>query len=395
MKHIVGVLLIIILLFLLALSLPSAKIDIGKGDFLAYWSASHLLSEGKNPYDFPTLLSVERETGWTQEYPYMVWNPPWLHLLLLPYGWLPFTKAASSWLITNIVLIYICSVSLWRLFSTQKGQRVWWVAPLVAFAFVPTLVTLTTGQVNTLVLLGIVGSVLSITQGRDSLGGLMLFLTTVKPQLVYVFLPAAFLWLAMERRWVSFITFGASIGAAISLLSWRLPSWFGSYLTTMRSPLLGWETPTIGGIVSHYLGTDLGKYLGIIVLPLVLYLLVLNKERLDLRTATSMILLVSLPTSIFGWSYDQVILIFPLMQIAAWVMEGELEIADASLVVFSLVLYDAIMLYQRIAQIPNELYYFWVPLAMAMTYFYSLVKIRRRVTSRAVEGSPGNLLKEG
>ncbi len=388
MKRIVGILLIIILLLLLALSLPSAKIEIGKGDFIAYWSASHLLSQGKNPYDVPTLISVEREIGWTQEYPYMAWNPPWLHLLLLPYAWLPFTKAVSLWLITNIALIYICSVSLWRLFSTQKGQRVWWVAPLVAFAFVPTLVTLTTGQINTFVLLGIVGSVFFITRGRDSLAGLMLFLTTVKPQLVYIFLPAAFLWLAMERRWASFVTFGATIGAAISLLFWRLPSWLDSYLTTMQSPLLSWETPTIGGIVSHYLGTHLSKYLGIIVLPIILYLLVLNKERLDIRTTTSMILLVSLPTSIFGWSYDQVILIFPLIQIVVWVVEGELGTADAVGVISSLLLYDALMLYLRLAQTPNDLYYFWVPIAMAMTYLYSLVKIRRRATSKAAEGGP-------
>jgi len=388
MKRIVGILLIIILLLLLAVSLPSAKIEIGKGDFIAYWSASHLLSQGKNPYDVPALLSVEREIGWTQEYPYMAWNPPWLHLLLLPYARLPFTKAVSLWLITNIALIYICSVSLWRLFSTEKGQRVWWVAPLVAFAFVPTLVTLTTGQVSTLVLLGIVGSVFFITRGRDSLGGLMLFLTTIKPQLVYLFLPVAFLWLAIERRWKPFITFGVTLLAALSFLFWRLPSWLDPYLTTMRSPLLKWESPTIGGVMSHYLGADLGKYLGIIVLPVVLYLILRNKERLDIRTTTSMILLLSLPTSIFGWSYDQVILIFPLMQIAVWVVEGELEIADASLVVFSLVLYNAVILYLRIAQTPNELYYFWVPIAMAMTYLYSLVKIRRRATSNAAQGSP-------
>jgi len=388
MKRIVGVFLIIILLLLLALSLPNANIEIGKGDFIAYSSASHLLSEGKNPYDLPTLLSVEREIGWTPEYPFVAWNPPWLHLLLLPYAWLPFTKAVSLWLVTNIALIYICSVSLWRLFSTRKGQRWWWVAPLVAFTFPPTLVTLTSGQINTFVLLGIVGSVFFITRGRDSLAGLMLFLTTVKPQLVYIFLPAALLWLAMERRWASFITFGATLLAALSFLFWRLPSWLGSYLTTMRSPLLRWETPTIGGIVSHYLGTELAKYLWIIVLPFVLYLLLLNKEQLDIRTTTSMILLVSLPTSIFGWSYDQVILIFPLMQMAVWVVEGELEIAHASLVVFSLVLYDAVMLYLRIAQTPNELYYFWVPIAMTMTYLYSLVKICRRATSKAAEGGP-------
>lgn len=388
MKRIAGALLIIILLLLLALSLPGAKIEIGKGDFIAYWSVSHLLWQGKNPYDVPTLLSLERKLGWTQEYPYVAWNPPWLHLLLLPYALLPFTKAASLWLITNMTLIYACSVLLWRLLSTQKGQQMWWLAPLVAFTFPPTLVTLVTGQINTLVLLGIVGSVFYITHGRDSLGGLMLFLTTVKPQLVYIFLPAVFLWLAMERRWASFITFGATIGVAISLLFWRLPSWPHAYLTTLRSPLLRWETPTIGGVISHYLGADLGKYLGIIVLPVVLYLLLLNKERLDIKTTTSMILLVSLPTTIFGWSYDQVILIFPLMQIAVWVVEGELETADASLVVLSLVLYDAVMLYLRIAQTPNELYYSWVPIAMAMTYLYSLVKTHRRATSKAAEGSP-------
>lgn len=388
MKRIVGILLIIILLLLLAISLPSAKIEIGKGDFIAYWSASHLLSQGKNPYDVPTLLSVEREIGWTQDYPYMVWNPPWLHLLLLPYARLPFTKAVSLWLITNIAFIYICSVSLWRLFSTRKGQRRWWVAPLVAFTFPPTLVTLATGQINTFVLLGIAGTVFFITRGRDSLVGLTLFLTTVKPHLAYIFLPAAFLWLAMERRWASFITFGATIGAAISLLFWRLPSWLDSYLTIMQSPLLNWESPTIGGIVSHYFGTDFAKYLGIIVLPIALSMIIFNKRRLDLKTASSMILLVSLPTAIFSWSYDQVILIFPLIQIVVWVVEGELGTADAVGVISSLLLYDALMLYLRLAQTPNEMYYFWVPIAMAMTYLYSLVKIRRRATSKAAEGGP-------
>lgn len=387
MNRILGVLLAIMFLLLLALALPSAQIQIGKGDFVAYWSASHLLSKGENPYDLATLLSVERAIGWTEEYPFVSWNPPWLHVLLLPYALLPFSTAASLWLITNIALIYICSISLWRLLSAHERQRVWWVAPLVAFAFAPTLVTLTRGQVDTLVLLGIVGAVLSIAQGRDYVGGFMLFLTTIKPHLVYLFLPVAFLWLAIERRWKSFITFGVSLLAAVSFLFWRLPSWLDSYLTVVRSSsLLRWETPTIGGIVRHYLGTDLARYLGFIVLPVVLCLLILNKQKLDIRRTTSIILLVSLPTSIFGWAYDQIILIFPLMQIVVWIVEGKLGIGDASMVVFSLVLCNTVLLYLRITQTPNELHYFWVPITMAITYVYCLVKIHRRGTSTVAEG---------
>jgi len=387
MNRILGALLAIMLLLLLALALPSAQIQLGKGDFVAYWSASHLLSKGENPYDLATLFSVERAIGWTEEYPFVSWNPPWLHVLLLPYALLPFSTAASLWLITNIALIYICSISLWRLLSAHERQRVWWVGPLVAFAYVPTLVTLTRGQVDTLVLLGIVGGVLSVAQRRDFVAGFMLFLTTIKPHLVYLFLPVTFLWLAIERRWKPFITFGVSLLAAVFFLFCRLPSWLDSYLTVVRSrPLLQWETPTIGGIVSHYLGTDLAKYLGFIVLPVVLCLLILNKKKLDIRTTTSMILLVSLPTSIFGWGYDQVILVFPLMQIVVWIVEGELGIADASIVAFSLVLSNTVLLYLRMAQTPNELCYFWVPITMAITYVYSLVKIHRRGTSTGAEG---------
>ena len=257
---------------------------------------------------------------------------------------------------------------------------------MVAFAYVPTLVTLTRGQVDTLVLLGIVGGVLSIVQRRDFVAGFMLFLTTIKPHLVFLFLPVAFLWLAIERRWKPFITFGVSLLAAVFFLSCRLPSWLDSYLTVVLSrPLLQWETPTMGGIVSHYLGTDLAKYLGFIVLPIVLCLLILNKKKLDIRTTTSMILLVSLPTSIFGWGYDQVILVFPLMQIVVWIVEGELGIADASIVAFSLLLCNTVLLYLRMAQTPNELCYFWVPITMAITYVYALVKIHRRGTSTGAE----------
>ncbi len=163
----------------------------GKVDFRAYWSASHLLAHGRNSSDSEALLEVmTTKTGWDGDYAMKTWNPPWVLVWLLPYGRLDFERAANLWLGTNLLFLFAAAVVSWR-FYAGEARRVW-LPILVAVLFPSSLVALIYGQMNLLVLFGLVMFFHFRAAGKAWAAGLMLAFTLAKPHLVYLALVIVF-----------------------------------------------------------------------------------------------------------------------------------------------------------------------------------------------------------
>ncbi len=62
----------------------------GRSDFIAYWSASHLLVTGGSPYNQAETAqlqqSINPDKSGQQESLISAWNPPWMVLALAPLG---------------------------------------------------------------------------------------------------------------------------------------------------------------------------------------------------------------------------------------------------------------------------------------------------------------------
>ena len=69
--------------------MPSRVDGYGENDFLRYWSSSKILLTGGNPYDSESLYQLQfalRPNLISENEVVQAWNPPWLILLISPFG---------------------------------------------------------------------------------------------------------------------------------------------------------------------------------------------------------------------------------------------------------------------------------------------------------------------
>lgn len=370
--------LVCILLIIIQPPLPPR---IGEIDFRAYWGSSLLLSRGESFADLNRLFVVEREyTNWTEDYPMVAWSPPWLSVLLLPYAFVSFERAKWLWLLTNIALVQISTVLLWRdaCASHSSCHRFIWIALVAVFTFSMTLVALIAGQVNTLVLLGLAGFLFFSKERREVLTGLSLALTLSKPQLVYLTFPILVLELVHARRWRAL---GGCVGwlllliLAVFVLS---PAWLSDYWQMFSLGLaVERETPTLSGMMLVFFSTTWAKWFPLVALPIMLLCWYRWRTHLNLRSWIDISLLVGIPTASFGWSYDQIMLCIPLLSLIAWMVQAQLEYRDSILLALILIIGNLVTFYQRILT-PSEVYFFWVPILILVVYAYAMMRWSRR-----------------
>jgi hypothetical protein len=370
-KYLSAGILIALLLFIFLGPIPIPP-SMGRGDFRAYWSAAKLLAQSENFADADLLLQTEAaHTEWQEDWAVITWNPPWLLAILLPYTAVSFTRATWLWLLTNITLVFTGSVLLWRTLAEQtSSQRRSHLAPFVGLLFLPTMITLLMGQVNTLVFIGLAGFLFFAKRGQLFMAGLCLVLTLVKPHLVYLTLPVIFLHLLWTRRDYRILA-GLAVGiTSLTAIVFALrPSFLTDYTQTVsQGSLLAWETPTLGGILAYSFGWQWAKLMGLIILPITIWLWWRYREKIDLTRWVIATLLISVITAPFGWGYDVIVLLLPLLQIFIWITEGRFSWPEAIGWAALLIGMNVAAIYQRTFDI-TELQTYWIPIALAIIYF--------------------------
>jgi len=354
-----------VVIFLAVPSQLPAKI--GAVDFRPYWSSSFLLAHGQDFSDPSTVDNVERTlTGWSEPFTMYAWFAPTGNLVLLPYTLFPFTRAAYYWLLTNITIVFFSALLIWR----NTTSRAW--IPLVAtFGFSMTLLSLIFGQVNTLVVLGLALFLFFSELRRDYAAGASLVLTTIKPHLVILTLPLLLMDIMRRKQWRVFAGFtGALAGCALILFvfysAWPISFW---RLVTLGMDTAR-ETPTISGLFVLAGDRIWGKWIWVVGLFVAVAVWWKRGKTWDRRALIDVSILAGMMIAPVGWSYDQVMLLFPLLRVLEWVVNGSLVRKDAIAVALVLVIADAITFYERILT-PSEVWYFWVPLVVAVVYVFA------------------------
>jgi hypothetical protein len=282
----------------------------GSNDFIEYWSAARLALDNGDPYDPAALLAVEHAAGWPSEEPLMMWNPPWTLALVIPVALLPFDVANFAWLVLQLSLVVAAGFLLWRYFAPQDRRH--WLGLLLTVGFLPTLSALAQGQIGPWLLAGVVGFLWADRKGWDLAAGAALALLMIKPHVTYLFWLAATWWVWRTRRWgilVGWLT--ALIGASVIVLVVDSDIFTEYFLATARPPL-EWDTPTIGTWLRVLLGWEL-TWLQFVppLLGGLGLLLWLWRGRVAWRweLVVSPLLLASVVTTAFGWSFDHVVLL--------------------------------------------------------------------------------------
>lgn len=359
-------------------------LDIGANDFRAYWAASRLFLEGRNPYDQQNLWEMQHLHFQTDaDSGLMVWNPPTVWIFLLPVAWLPGETARAVWLLVNVVLVLGSCFLLRQIYFPTRSIVALAFYWLIAMTFAPVLVAILVGQITFLVLFGLTTALFFIKREQWFWAGVMLIFTTIKPHLVMLAVPYLLLYMAVQRKWRGWLGLLTAGGACLAILFAFRPAWIADFNLLLHHPPTNWLTPTLGGIMKLYGLGNGGQYLGFIFL-LLLPILLKRPAPLTVESAVSILTLITVPTTFFGWSFDQSILLAPIAQIVAWLSDPSCSNKVRWGVSGSILITLMGNLGQRTVA-RNDSDYWWVPFVWGAIYLWAWWGVNRKHPKRATE----------
>lgn len=245
----------------------------GANDFYPRWKGAVLFwQERIDPYSAEAAAAIQTDIRGRLSRPdedqLLFVYPFYVTFMLLPlvslsldYSWIQ-----AIWLTTLLVVMATAVFLTLRLLNWK--QPVWLLALTMLWAvlFYHNTRTVILGQFAAFVFLWLAAALLALKRGRDGWAGFWLALTTIKPQMVILVIPALLLWALGGRRWRFIAGFGLTIAGLFGLSFLLLPNWLTSFVhqvlsypdyTFTGSPLwviTGYYLPQLGQPVERLLG---------------------------------------------------------------------------------------------------------------------------------------------
>lgn len=344
---------------------------------------------GENPYSPDLAMELRNSTGnvfpFPEEVISMMLYPPWSIPFFLPFGFLNFPLMRLLWFIFHIALLVICTNRLWKIYSGPINKKYFVFVILITFA--PTYFLLVNGHITTMHLLGLIGFLYFIENPsiRNQLAsGASASLVLIKPQLLYLFLFALIIWIIFNRRWMVLFG-GACMILMLSLISIVInPIIYFQFWDTFSNYDFGtWATPTIGMLGRFIFGLE---YEWLQILPIFLGLVWFisywyrRRRKWDWLAELPLLLLVCVVTSPYGWTYDMVVLLIPVIAITIdltkirfnWII---------GIYFFTYILINLLTLYLH--SFLNDFWFFWYAPFLLIWYL-----IGKKIVSRENIPSP-------
>jgi Glycosyltransferase family 87 len=287
-------------------------------DFGVYYACAQVNARGHNPYEGDAQAAAQEAVS-TDLPPMRANSGPWTLAVVTPFAGTDFGAARVAWLAAELGLLVFAGGTLWKLYSgNPAGTTYGWVFAVCGYA---ALQALTLGQTSPLVLAGLVGFAAAERAGRRFLAGVCLSLLLVKPQNQLVVAGVLALWVVHRRQWqVVAGAFAAGAGLAAVAVAGN-PHTFVQYFDAMaHRPPTTYLPPLPATVLRLAFGED--RY-WLTFLPLApaagwgTWYYARHRHAWDWADRLPLLLLVSYLASPYGWAYDQVVFLFPLVQVAA------------------------------------------------------------------------------
>lgn len=251
----------------------------GANDFYSRWSGvASFWIDGLNPYGDEASLAIQigiygRPVIEGEDPGYFAY-PFYTVFLFAPLGVLPYAWAEAIWLALLAASLIGALALLLDAYGWRPGPLMLGVLVLWTLFFYPSARGMLLGQPGLVVYFLEVLALWALCRGRPVLAGVALAVSTIKPQMGFLFVPLLLLWGLRAQRWRFVGAFVVAWGGMMLLSFLVLPSWLSEWLaqvslypsyTLVGSPLwvltrlyLPFLGPTGEGVISAALLALLG-----------------------------------------------------------------------------------------------------------------------------------------
>ncbi len=204
----------------------------GGNDFLARWTGAHAwLVEGKNPYDEQVSLAAQMQFYGRPADPRSgeslahFYYPLYSMIFFAPFGVMPFPLARALWMtLLELALPALVLMGV-KIAEWKPTPAILAVLMIFSVLWYPGLRAVIVGQFAVFEALLMIGALLAIHMRNDYAAGILMALSTTKPQMAVLLIPLILIWALSRRRWKLILWTG---GAQIVLLAASLalmPNW--------------------------------------------------------------------------------------------------------------------------------------------------------------------------
>ncbi len=212
----------------------TAKVP-GANDFYPRWRGAQLFwQEGADPYSEAATLEIQEgiygRAATPEEDQVLFVYPFYTVFFLLPISWLSYEWAQPVWL--ALVMFTVVTAVLLTLKLVEWKMPLWLLAITLIWAifFYNSSRTVILGQFAGPVFLAMVAALLALKHDRDIAAGLLLSLSTIKPQMTFLLVIALLIWAVGQRRWRFVGSFIAAMLLLTGLSFVLLPGWLFSFV---------------------------------------------------------------------------------------------------------------------------------------------------------------------
>lgn len=146
-----------------------------------------------------------------------------------------FALALAVWMTAMLYsllagLILVARVSRW-----SPPRWLWWATLAWGALNYPHIRAILLGQPATVVFVALTLSLWALERKRDVVAGVLLAMTTIKPQMSFLLLPWVLWWVAWRRRWGVWVGFAAAMAVLAGASFILVPSWLGDFVAGVRN----------------------------------------------------------------------------------------------------------------------------------------------------------------
>lgn len=274
-------LLLLYIFSIIAMQRVFTSVAPGANDFYPRWKgAQDFWNQGIDPYSDSTSEAIQMDIygrlAEPDEDQLLFVYPFYTVFLLLPLVWLPLSYSwiQAIWLVTLQFALIGGMILTIRLTAWRMPLWLLVITLLWSTIFYNSARTIILGQFSALIFLFVAGTLVALKAGKEIPAGILLAFATIKPQMVFLFIPALAIWALGQRRWRFLASFSGTMLLLVGLSTLLLPTWIGSFIDQMRSYPAYTVTPPPLWVITGYYFPQLGKPVeqGLAVLLLV-YLL--------------------------------------------------------------------------------------------------------------------------